>query len=241
MTAAARRRPVILLFAFQAAAACSSAPQAGPQAGARSQSPAPSGERSAAELEAIHRARTDSARLRFTEADVAFMGGMIHHHAQAIEMARLAPTHAASAPIRVLAARIINAQHDEIARMQQWLRDRDRPAPELHITDAHVMVTGGQHGAGAQHAVHMPGMLTAEQMAQLAQARGTAFDRLFLTFMIQHHTGAVAMVSELFATHGAGQDDEIFKLASDVQVDQATEIARMERMLSAMPGGAGSP
>jgi uncharacterized protein (DUF305 family) len=78
-------------------------------------------------------------------------------------------------------------------------------------------------------------------MAQLAQARGTAFDRLFLTFMIQHHTGAVAMVSELFATHGAGQDDEIFKLASDVQVDQATEIARMERMLSAMPGGAGSP
>src|ERR687885_2415564 len=77
----------------------------------------------------------------------------------------------------------------------------------------------------------MPGMLTEAQMKQLDQARGREFDRLFLTFMIQHHRGAVTMVSQLFGTYGAAQDDLVFKLASDINVDQTTEIARMERML----------
>jgi uncharacterized protein (DUF305 family) len=79
----------------------------------------------------------------------------------------------------------------------------------------------------------MPGMLTPEQMKQLDAARGTEFDRLFLTFMIQHHKGAVAMVAQLFGTYGAGQDELTFKFASDVNVDQTTEIARMQRMLVA--------
>jgi len=77
----------------------------------------------------------------------------------------------------------------------------------------------------------MPGMLTEEQLTRLDQARGTEFDEIFLESMIQHHKGAVAMVKELFSTHGAGQDEMVFKFASDVNVDQATEIARMERML----------
>jgi uncharacterized protein (DUF305 family) len=86
--------------------------------------------------------------------------------------------------------------------------------------------------------MHMPGMLSAAQMRELAAARGAEFDRLFLTYMIQHHRGAVTMVHDLFATDGAGQDEAAFKLASDVQVDQLTEIARMELMLSEMsPGG----
>ncbi len=82
----------------------------------------------------------------------------------------------------------------------------------------------------------MPGMLTPAQMSQLEAARGPEFDRLFLTFMIQHHRGAVAMVKQLFGTPGAAQDETVFKFANDVNVDQTTEIARMERMLAALPG-----
>jgi uncharacterized protein (DUF305 family) len=79
----------------------------------------------------------------------------------------------------------------------------------------------------------MPGMLTPEQMAQLDQARDTDFDRLFLTFMIQHHKGATSMVRDLFGTPGAAQDETVFKFANDVNVDQTTEIARMEQLLAA--------
>ena len=81
----------------------------------------------------------------------------------------------------------------------------------------------------------MPGMLTDAQMHQLDDAKGEDFDRLFLTFMIQHHKGAVSMVQDLFDTYGAAQDELTFKYASDVNVDQTTEIARMERMLAVMP------
>ena len=179
-----------------------------------------------AEFEALYRARTDSARMRFTDADVEFMNGMIGHHGQALVMAGFAPTHGASAQIQTLAARIINAQQDEITRMQQWLRDRGRPAPEVMIHGSELMI----HGAG-EHVMHGPGMLSSEQLAELDRARAADFDRLFLTYMIQHHQGAVSMVERLFATEGAGQDSEAFKLANDVHVDQVTEIARMQGML----------
>lgn len=180
---------------------------------------------STAELEAIYRARLDSARMRFTADDVRFMQSMIAHHAQALVMARLAPTHDASPAVRTLAARIINAQQDEIATMQRWLRDRGQSVPEIHIEGTTLMVHGSEHGA------HMPGMLTAEQLRELDLARGQEFDRKFLTFMIQHHRGAVVMVDALFATDGAGQDEDVFRFASDAQVDQRTEIARMELLL----------
>jgi uncharacterized protein (DUF305 family) len=222
MTASRKLRLIAALLAPLAAGACSQATTAQPGTG----SPAPTP--TDAEFEAIFRARVDSARMRFTDADVHFMTGMIHHHAQAIEMGRLAPTHGASQSIRILAARIINAQQDEIATMQRWLRDRGQTVPELHVTESGVMVHG------ADHAMHMPGMLTPDQIRQLDAARGTEFDRLFLTFMIQHHQGAVTMVRDLFATDGAGQDEEVFKFASDVQADQSSEVARMELMLSAM-------
>ena len=81
----------------------------------------------------------------------------------------------------------------------------------------------------------MPGMLTEEQLQELDAARGAEFDRLFLTYMIQHHQGAVTMVLDLFATDGAAQDEAAFKLASDIQVDQRTEIARMKLMLESLP------
>jgi uncharacterized protein (DUF305 family) len=89
---------------------------------------------------------------------------------------------------------------------------------------------------GMVHYTMMPGMLTEEQMKQLDAARGTEFDRLFLTFMVQHHRGAIAMVDKLFNTPGAGQDEIVFKFANDVQVDQSTEIDRMMQMLEALDG-----
>lgn len=176
----------------------------------------------------IAKARADSARLPYTAADVHFMSGMIGHHAQAIAMARWAPTHGASASVQRLAERIINAQEDEIVIMQQWLADRLQPVPEANPAGMKVNVGGVEH-------VHlMPGMLTDAQMKQLDRARGEEFDRLFLTFMIQHHRGAVEMVNVLFGTYGAGQDETVFKFASDVNVDQSTEIARMEIMVQAL-------
>jgi uncharacterized protein (DUF305 family) len=166
---------------------------------------------------AIQRAREDSINRPYTEADVRFMTMMIPHHAQALHISYWPPSHGASPAIRRLAERIINAQQDEITIMQQWLADRQKPLPDP---------AGHDH-----HGAHMPGMLSEAQLQQLNAARGTEFDRLFLTFMIQHHRGATAMVKELFGT-GGGQDETVFKFASDVNVDQTTEIARMELMLA---------
>lgn len=184
---------------------------------------------------AIARARADSARHPYTEADVHFMSAMIGHHAQAIVMANWAPTHGASASVLRLAERIINAQHDEIATMQRWLSDRLKPVPEARPTGMKMTMNG------VEHEMLMPGMLTDTQMKQLDQARGPEFDRLFLTFMIQHHRGAVAMVKQLFDSYGAGQDETVFKFASDVNVDQVTEIERMQKMLVSLTFGAESP
>lgn len=174
---------------------------------------------------AIAPAAVDRARDPYTAADVHFMSAMIGHHAQALVMAGWASTHGASASVRTLAERIVNGQQDEIATMQRWLRDRQQPVPEARPTGMKMMMNG------AEHEMRMPGMLTEAQMEQLDGARGTEFDRLFLTFMIQHHRGAVSMVEELFGSYGAGQDETVFKFASDVNVDQSTEIARMQRML----------
>jgi uncharacterized protein (DUF305 family) len=91
---------------------------------------------------------------------------------------------------------------------------------------------------GMQHEMLMPGMLTEAQLKQLDEARGKEFDRLFLTFMIQHHRGAVTMVTDLFGTYGAAQDATVFKIASDVSADQTTEIARMQKMLASLIFGA---
>lgn len=187
------------------------------------------------EQSAIARARVDSARRPYTTADIDFMTHMIGHHSQAIVMAKWAPSHGASDQLQILAARIINAQRDEIATMQRWLRDRLQPVPAADTT-----WMGGGMGMmmhGSEHHAMMPGMLTAAQMHQLDQARGEEFDRLFLRFMIQHHQGAMSMVKELFGTYGAAQDELTFKLASDINVDQKTEVARMQKMLVVLTFG----
>jgi uncharacterized protein (DUF305 family) len=173
----------------------------------------------------IAKAQADSARYPYTEADIRFMSGMISHHAQAIVMAQWAKSHGARPEVITLAGRVINAQRDEIALMSNWLRDRRQPVPDPSPTGMKMVMNG------VEHEMLMPGMLTPEQMRQLDQARGAQFDELFLRFMIQHHNGAITMVKELFDSYGAAQDNMVFKFASDVNIDQTTEVARMEKML----------
>jgi len=170
-----------------------------------------------------------AARYPFTAADVHFITGMIGHHAQAIVMAKWAPTHGASKSVQVLCERIINAQTDEIALMQRWLTERHQPVPEAKPGPMKMTMNGMEMD------MLMPGMLSDEQMKKLDAAKGAEFDRLFLQFMIQHHQGAITMVNELFASNG-GQDDVIYKFASDVYADQGTEIDRMQKMLVSLLG-----
>jgi len=193
----------------------------------------PGGE--AIDYDALYRARRDSARMNFTEADVRFMIGMIAHHAQALVMSDLAPSHNAGPAVLRLTARIMNAQMGEIAIMQTWLRDRGQVVPEVEYYGIHLTVRG------AESMMHMPGMLSDTQLEELNAARGVDFDRLFLKYMIQHHQGAVTMVEDLFNTYGSGRDEAAFKLASDIQVDQRTEIARMGLMLSGMAASGRTP
>jgi uncharacterized protein (DUF305 family) len=171
------------------------------------------------------RARADSAMWPYTQADVDFMSNMIHHHAQALVMARMAPTNDAGRDVRVLCERVINAQTDEIAIMSQWLRERNKPVPTPDPSGKRMVMNG------VEHEMDMPGMLSETQMKELSAARGSDFDRLFLQLMIQHHQGAVSMVRELLNARGAAIDETVFKLASDINVDQETEIRRMQTML----------
>jgi uncharacterized protein (DUF305 family) len=163
----------------------------------------------------------DLSRVQHTEADVKFMQGMIGHHTQAVEMVELLKSHTTSDDMKKLGLRIELSQEDEIKMMQRWLQVRGQEVP-------------GPHAMHMQGAHLMPGMLTEEEMAQLAASNGTEFDRLFLEGMIKHHGGALTMVQELFATPGAGQEVEIFSFASDVDSDQRMEIDRMGAMLNAI-------
>ncbi len=240
------------------------------------------------DLEELYWSRIESSRMSFVRADIDFMTDMISHHSQALIMSNLAPKNDASRAVQTLASRIHNAQQDEIATMQKWLRDRNQPVPKVHIDGLMLMVTiedesgemdhglmdhglmdheamdhdrmdheamdhesmghqSGQNGdkesdgemestdhdmSGHSMNHHdMPGMLTQAQLEELAAAKGLEFDRKFLTFMIEHHLGAVFMVNELFGADGAANDNEIFDLASGIHAEQITEIERMKQML----------
>lgn len=232
------------------------------------------------ELEKLYWDRIEEKLSIYTDDDVKFMEDMIIHHAQALVMSRFAPINDASEEVQVLAARIINAQLDEIKIMQRWLLDRGLEAPSVEYDGIESVITmlqpakesdGGHmsdpsmdkedammmHGdmedmdhesenhsehegmdhESMDHSMHMDhsdmvGMLSMEQLAELRDAEGPLFDELYLEYMIQHHNGAVVMVEELFSYDGAAQGVQTYKLASDIQVDQRSEIARMQRMLN---------
>jgi uncharacterized protein (DUF305 family) len=170
------------------------------------------------------------------EADVTFMQGMIHHHSQAVEMTELLRTRSRNKRLQALGNRISISQTDEIKYMQQWLTDRGKPVSLGHghmdhspDMKGHDMKAMGGMDMGSMPL--MPGMLTPQQMKALAKANGASFDRLFLTGMIQHHTGALVMVEDLFDTAGAGQDNVLFDFATDVDNTQRAEIKIMQGML----------
>lgn len=153
-------------------------------------------------------------------ADVAFVRGMIAHHGQALEMARMVPDRSASEPVRRLARRIEVAQQDEMARMERWLSRRGEAQDPVELHD---------------HAVHeADGMLAPEEVEELRGLSGEAFDRALLLGMIRHHEGALSMVVSLLATPGAAQDAEIFSLASEIDGSQRAEISRMRGILAGM-------
>ncbi len=163
--------------------------------------------------------------------DVEFMQKMIMHHAQAVEMTALIESRTENKNIRLLGARISQSQSDEMRFMKRWLEVRQQPVslpmpamPEMDMP-----------GMDMSKHMHMPGMLTQQQMDELRKAKGANFDQLFLRGMIQHHNGALAMVKELFETAGAGQDAELFNFATDVDNGQSAEIKIMQTLLGEKP------
>jgi uncharacterized protein (DUF305 family) len=215
-------RVAACLCAAALASACGSAPRSSPpivQPGAPGQ---------ATQVVGAEQAR-DLSKVGATPADVKFMQGMIHHHAQAIDMAELLKTRTGSEDMKKLGLRIQVSQRDEIKMMQNWLKSHGQDAP-----DPHAMHMPGMIMPGMDHGPMMAGMLTPEEMTRLAGLKGLDFDRFFLEGMIKHHGGAITMVKELFASPGAAQDSTIYAFASDVVADQQMEIDRMSGMLAAM-------
>jgi uncharacterized protein (DUF305 family) len=159
-----------------------------------------------------------------SHADIEFMQGMIMHHAQAVEMTALIPSHTQNPEIRTLGARISLSQSDEMKFMKRWLLARGQP-DSMAMPGMPDMDMNGN----PMHA--MPGMLTPQQMEALRHASGATFDHLFLTGMIQHHNGALVMVKDLFDNPGAGQDAELFDFATDADNTQRAEIRIMQNML----------
>ena len=159
---------------------------------------------------------------KHVKADVEFVKGMIHHHAQALRMTALVPKRSTSRDVELLAKRIDITQEGEIGQMTDWLEARGEEAPALHRVHGHA------HGSGQ---VLMPGMLTEAELKRLGDAKGATFDRLFLRFMIRHHEGALRMVQDLYDA-GGGFESGVDAFARNVDSDQRIEIVRMQGMLA---------
>ena len=157
----------------------------------------------------------------FTDADVKFMQGMIHHHSQALVMVKMIAAHTKTPELIAMGTKIQLSQSGEIEAMKEWLTIRKQTVPMLN-TDGTVMDHGDMPA--------MPGMLTPEQMKTLDAARGAKFDELFLTGMIQHHKGALKMVADVRAA-GGGKETNIGQFLNEVDNDQRMEIVRMYGLL----------
>ena len=155
----------------------------------------------------------------YTKADVEFMQGMIAHHAQAIVMSRMAEANGANPNVLKLSRKIDQSQVPEIIIMQGWLRRNGQFAPDT----------------SSWHDMRMDGMLSDDELREMSEAKGVAFDRLFLTGMIKHHAGALKMVDDLFSSPGAGQEVDANVFANDVVTAQTAEIGIMRRLLSQLP------
>ena len=164
-------------------------------------------------------------------ADISFMQGMIMHHSQAVEMTDLLRTRSRNKDLQELGKRIIISQTDEMKFMKQWIEERGQPVSMEHSHMGDMKSGDHTNHMSMDSMPLMPGMLSPQQMKALEQAKGTSFDHLFLTGMIQHHTGALVMVQDLVNTPGAGQDAVLFDFATDVDNTQRAEIEIMRNML----------
>ncbi len=164
-------------------------------------------------------------------ADVSFMQGMIMHHNQAVQMTALLKTRSQNPEVQELGRKISISQTDEMKYMKRWLEDRDKPLSADMGNMAGMDMSHMDHAHMQMDMPMMPGMLTPAQMKALTAATGPEFDHLFLTGMIQHHTGALTMVADLFGTPGAGQDPQLFDFATDVDNTQTAEIRIMKSIL----------
>ncbi len=159
-------------------------------------------------------------------ADTEFMQGMIMHHNQAVTMTGMIDARTHDEAVRALGSRIRSSQTDEMKFMKSWLEARGQ-STHMQKNGMDMDMAGMDMGPMPM----MPGMLTPEQMKMLEAARGPEFDHLFLSGMIQHHTGALTMVNQLFGTAGAGQDADLFDFATDVDNTQRAEIRIMQGLL----------
>ena len=157
----------------------------------------------------------------YTDADVKFMQGMIHHHSQALVMVKMIPTHTKTPELAAMGQKIQLSQSGEIEAMKEWLTSRKQDVPML-MPDGTVMDHGDMPS--------MPGMLTPAQMKALDAARAATFDERFLTGMIQHHKGALKMVADLREA-GGGKEPNIGDFLNEVDNDQRMEIVRMYGLL----------
>lgn len=148
--------------------------------------------------------------------DVSFAQGMIPHHQQALEMARLASSRASSARVKKLAAGIEKAQDPEISTMTGWLKAWGEEVPMSGMEMDHSRHSG------------MAGMMSAEDMAALKQATGKDFDTMFLTMMTGHHKGAVEMAT---TEKTKGEYGPATGMADDIVTAQNAEIKEMSRLL----------
>ncbi|WP_252259106.1 DUF305 domain-containing protein [Erythrobacter aurantius] len=176
---------------------------------------------------------TELAKATYVKADVAFMQGMIVHHQQAVEMAKLVEDRTNNEDVVTVAGRILSSQADEIEFMNQWLSDRGEKTVMVGMDHS------GMDHSGMDHSMHamvdhsqMSGMATPEQMAKLASLEGAEFDRMFLGLMIAHHEGAIDMVEALLRQAGSAADPVLFRFVSDVENDQNAEIKRMDVLLA---------
>lgn len=172
---------------------------------------------SVAALAACSDSNDSPSSTNFNDADVTFAQDMIPHHRQATEMAALAPTRSVDVEILTLAENIEAAQAPEIETMTGWLEEWGEDVP-------------AEMSGEMDHSSHagMPGMMSAEDMTALEGASGPEFDEMFLTMMIEHHTGAIEMGK---TEENDGKYDEAVELAAIIQQEQADEIALMEQLL----------
>lgn len=162
--------------------------------------------------------------VQITADEVQFVRHMIVHHGQALQMTELVPERSAREDVPLFAERINLSQEDEIRIMEQWLQDH-------RVAVLKLDQDGGGHGHAALE--DMPGTVTEEQLAELEQARGEEFDRLFLELMYAHHEGALLMVEDLQAGEQS-TDTVLWNLVREIDGDQRIEMDRIVQMLGEM-------